>query len=542
MEMSRKWFWTAVSAALAASVALAGCSKDTAAPQANTTKEKVDGGEIIWGGAGEPSILNPFWATDVVSSNIYDLILEPLYTVNPKLQPEPVLADGMPQISSDNLEWMVKIRKNVKFSDGQPLTADDVVFTFSIPIDKDYAGPRKSTFEKLKKVEKVDDYTVKFTLSEPYAPFLTGALGYEILPKHILKDVPIKEMDKAPFTKNPIGTGPYKLAEWKSGQYVKLERNENYFAGKPAIKTITYKIVPEANALIAQLQAGEVNRALISNPADLQALKPLIDAKKFKVAEDIGFSYTYVGWNEMNDLFKDKKVRQALTMAIDRKAIVDSVLEGHGKVANAPQSPLSWAYNDNVTVFEYDPEKAKKLLEEAGWKDTNGDGILDKDGKKFTFELMTNQGNKAREQIVTIIQQQLKKVGIEVTPRIIEFSSLVNNHIKQKKFDAYVLGWALATDPDPTSIWHSREIAKGLNYVSYSNPEVDRLSDENTKVLDQTKRKELIGKAYKLISEDQPYTFLYYPNKIDVVPYNLEGYEFHPRLDFYNMHKWYFTK
>lgn len=544
---TRKIMWSTVSLALASSVALAGCgSQPAATPEKPSTPAapkavKVDGGDLVWGSIGEPSQLNPLWATDTASSDIYGLVLNGLYTVNQKLEPIPDLAEAMPEVSSDNLTWTVKLKKNVKFSDGQPLTADDVVFTFDIPLSKDYTGPRKSTFSKIKKVEKVDDYTVKFTLSEPYAPFLTGALSYPILPKHVLKDVAIKDMDKDKFSKSPIGTGPYKLVEWKSGQYLKLERNDNYFDGKPNIATITYKIIPDANAMLAQLQAGELNYAPIQ-ASDFKTAKAYEESsKKIKVLETPALSYTYIGWNEANPLFKDKKVRQALTMAIDRKSIVDAILEGHGQIANVPQSTLSWAYNDKVPVFNFDKEKAKKALAEAGWK-PGADGILEKNGKKFEFELQTNQGNKAREQIATIVQQELKDVGIKVTPKIIEWSAFINQYVNTRKFDAVILGWSLATDPDPTAIWHSKNIAKGLNFISYSNPAADKLMDENTKVLDQNKRKQIIGQIQSMIAEDQPYTFLYYPTSIVAVPSNLEGIENGPAGALYNIQKLYFTK
>lgn len=546
MKVGKKLVWSAMSLMMASAVALTGCGSTTPAATPDTSKAtatatKVDGGDLVWGSIGEPSQLNPLWSTDTASSDIYRLVLGQLYHANQKLQSVPEMADGMPQVSSDNLTWVVKLKKGITFSDGKPLTADDVVFTFNIPLSKDYAGPRKSTFAKLKKVEKVDDLTVKFTLSEPYAPFQTGALSYPILPEHILKDVPIKDMDKNAFSKSPVGSGPYKLQEWKAGQYLKLVRNDNYWDGKPSIATITYKIVPDSNALLAQVQAGEVNFFPGVDPKDFKTIKAYADSsKKVQVLEDPALSYSYIGWNEANPLFQDKKVRQALTMAIDRKAIVDNVLQGHGSLANAPTSPISWAYDDKVPVFDFNVAKAKQMLADAGWK-PGTDGILEKDGKKFEFELQTNQGNKAREAIATIVQQELKDVGIKVTPRIIEWSSFISQYVNTRKFDAVVLGWSLATDPDPTSIWHSREIPKGLNFVAYSNPTVDKLSDENTKILDQAKRKEVIDQIQTQIAEDQPYTFLYYPNGITVYPANLQGIVRGPAAA-YEMWKWYFTK
>jgi peptide/nickel transport system substrate-binding protein len=470
------------------------------------------------------------------------MVFDALYGMDNKITPYPVLADGMPQISTDGLSWTVKLRKDVKFSDGQPLTADDVVFTYNIPLSKDYAGPRKSDFDVLKSVEKVDDYTVKFNLKNKYAPFQTEVLpSYGILPKHLLKDISVKDMEKADFNKKPVGTGAMKFVEWKSGQYVKLERNENYFLKKPSIATLTYKIVPDANALVAQLQSGEVN--LIDVAANnVKTVKSLTQTGgKYQMFESPDLAYCYVGWNNKSPLFSDPKVRQALTMALDREAIVKNILDGNGKVANAPESELSFAYKKDVTSFPYDMAKAKQQLADAGWK-PGPDGILVKDGKKFSFELLTNQGNKIREQIATYMQQQFKQLGIEVKPRIVEWSAFNNQYIIPGKYDAAVEAWGTGTDPDLTPIFSSTSIGNGLNYNFYKNPKVDELNKVQLQELDQNKRAEDLGQIEDLIAQDQTYTFLYYPLKHMAAPANLKGLDYGPIGDFYNIQNWYFTK
>ncbi|GIP41185.1 peptide-binding protein [Paenibacillus sp. J31TS4] len=536
---------------MSSAVVLSACSSDnngaagsSASPGASASaapkKEKVDGGEITTAYLGDPQGFIRFWATTTTSTEVIDLVFSTLYKFNEKQEIVPDLAVDQPTFSEDKKTMTIKLRTDAKWSDGQPVTADDVVFTYSIPINNDYTGPRKSTFSRMEKIEKVDASTVKITFKEPHAGYIDMMI-YNILPQHILKDVAIKDMDKSEFFKKPIGSGPYKLTEWKASQYLTFTRNDNYYGGKPAIEKVTAKIVPDANAMMAQLQTGEIN--VVSVPADnLAAIEQFAKTSgKIKLQKDIpSTSYSFVGWNLTNPLFQDKKVRQALTTAIDRKGLVDGVAEGMGKVVNSQTAPSYWTFTDNVPKFDYNEAKAKQMLAEAGWKDTDGDGVLDKDGKKFEFEMQVNQGNKVREKAVTVIQQQLKKVGINVIPRVVESSAFTKN-FQKKDFVSIYYAWSISGDPNPHGIWHSSEIESGLNTVSYKNPEVDKLIDEDLSTFDKAKRKEILNKVDALIAEDQPYTFLYSPTVVMAYPSNLEG--FNPQRDsLKEVQKWYFTK
>ncbi|MFD0715379.1 peptide-binding protein [Paenibacillus sp. GCM10027626] len=510
--------------------------KDSPEPE----KEAVDGGEITTAYLSEPKGFIRFWATDVYSSEVIELVFSSLYRFNEKQDIVPDLAEGEPQFSEDKKVMTIKIRNDAKFSDGQPVTADDVVFTYNIPINPEHVSPRKGTFDAIEKVEKVDDTTIKFTFKEPYAGYI-DTLIYNIMPQHLLKDASVKDMDKSDFYKNPVGSGPFKLQEWKSGQYLTFVRNENYY-GKAGLDKVTIKIIPDANAMMAQLQTGEIN--VVDVPADNLAVIEDYASKnpdKLKLQKGITSSaYIYAGWNLANPLFQDKNVRKALTMAIDRQAIVDSVAEGQGELIHSQTTPSYWNYTDDVPKFDYNVEQAKKLLEEAGWKDTDGDGILDKDGKKFEFEMRTNQGNKVREQVMTVVQQQLKEVGISVIPQTMEGSAFINEFLA-KNFTSVIFGWDISGDPNPKGIWHSSEIESGMNTISYSNPEVDKLIEEDLQTFDKDKRKELLGKIDALIAEDQPYTFIYSPTRTMAYPANLEG--FNPeRSGLREVDKWHFTK
>lgn len=498
------------------------------------------GGELVTSLGGNPTLFNPFYSNDTASSDIEGRIFIGLLGSDPELNttPEDGLAESIEE-SEDGLVYRIKLREGIKFHDGEPLTADDVVFTYNIPLHDDYDGPRKSTFANLEKVEKVDDLTVEFHMKKVDMNFRNVGLTYGILPEHILGDVPIAELGDHEFNrKNPIGAGPYKFVEWVDGQYVTLEKFDDFVLGTPYIERITFKIITDANARLAQLQNRDIDFHQAVPPTDIDAIRADLEAAGLKIEEGLGLSYTFFGYNLRNELFQDKKVRQALTHAINREEIVERIMYGHGEVAHVPESPLSWAYNPDVPKFEYDVEKAKQLLAEAGWE-PGSDGILEKDGKKFSFEIKTNQGNKVREDIAVYLQEHLKEVGIEAKPRITEWSALIQEiNPPNWDFDAIILGWSLGIDPDPSGIFHTNEIEKGLNMIAYSNPELDKLMEAQLEEQDKNKRKEMIGEIQALLAEDQPYTFLYYPIEFRAMPAELQGYVFHGKNPYYKIHEW----
>ncbi|WP_062109325.1 peptide-binding protein [Bacillus niameyensis] len=505
----------------------------------------VDGGDLIIGTGGDPTLFNPLYSNDSISSDIEGMLYVGLVGSEPEeFNPttENGLAESVEQ-SDDGLTYTVKLKEGIKFHDGEPLTADDVVFTYNIPLHEDYDGPRKSNFEALESVEKKDDLTVIFHMKQVDAQFPSVGLSYGILPEHILSDVPIADLGDHEFNrKNPIGSGPFKFVEWVEGQYVKVEAFDEFYLGRPHLDSLTFKIIKDANAMLTQLQNGDINFWSGVPQSDIEVVKEFSDSIGIKIEEGLALSYTFFAYNLRNDLFKEKEVRQAITHAIDRQLIVDTIMEGYGEVADVPESPLSWAYNPDVPSFEYDPEKAKEMLAAAGWEPGN-DGILEKDGKKFSFETKTNQGNKVREDIVILLQEQLKEVGIELKPRIVEFGSLIADIDPGVwNFDAIVLGWSLATDPDPSGIFHTKEIEKGLNFIGYSNPELDKLMEAQLQQQDKEKRKEQIGEIQAKLAEDQPYTFLYYPIEFRAMPAELEGYVFHAKDELYNIHEWWINK
>ncbi|MBN2057906.1 MAG: peptide-binding protein [Candidatus Saganbacteria bacterium] len=455
-------------------------------------------GRLVLSLAGEVSILNPILSTDTTSSAVEGTIFTGLITFNENLEPVPDLATSW-SVSKDGKVWTFKLRRDVKWHDGVPFTADDVVFTFNSILDPKVNSVRRGDYiidGRPIVFKAVDKYTVKAVLPKPFAPFLTRS-GMSIIPKHILKG---KDINTAAFNRKPIGTGPFKFKEWVTGDYLTVVRNPGYYLGKPRLAEIIYKIIPDENATLVALEAGEIDSAGIP-PKDYKRMKSMAGVNVFEYDNLV---YTYLGFNLGNPKFKDKRVRQALAYATDKKQLVSLLFKGLASPAYAPSAPISWAYTNEVAKYHYDPAKAKALLKEAGAQD-------------LEFTILTNQGNKEREKAAVILQQQFKKVGVKVNVRVMEWSALlkiVNAPTGPKDFDAVLMGWSLGLDPDAYSIWHSSQYPKGFNFIDYHNPEVDRLLEKGRLTMDKEKRKQVYAKLWQIIASDQPYLFLWYPKSV----------------------------
>ncbi|WP_134704264.1 peptide-binding protein [Ammoniphilus sp. YIM 78166] len=517
-------------------ILVCGLLTSTLQPTTSTAESEGKGQALIVGSIGSPSLLNPYFSADASSAQVESLLFNGLVKFDEKLNPVPDLADRW-EVSKDGYSWTFHLKRGILFHDGEELTSEDVVFSYNIPRRPGYTGPRGSDFEKIKDIRVVDRYTLNITLKEPYAPFLSTCV-YAILPAHLLKQVPAEKLAEHPFsTKSPVGTGPYRFERWKDGQFVQLSAFPSYFDGVPQIQKLYFRIIPDQNAQLIQLHSGGID--VMGVPATDLAVGKLFEKQgKIKLHSSPTLSYTYIGYNLNHPFFQDTRVRQALTHALDREQIVNIVLEGEGQVAHTHGSPLSWAYAAHAPKFPYDPKKARELLAQAGWNDTDGDGVLDKDGEKFSFVLQTNQGNKMREMVAQIVQEQWAQIGVEVKPRLMEWSAFINDYVETKKFDAVMLGWSLGIDPDPTAIWHSKEAEKGLNFVSFKNKEIDRLLEANTREMDREKRKRILIQLQERLAQEQPYTFLYYANSIMAYPVNLEGVFNHPAGGFYKIQHW----
>ncbi|MBI5399408.1 peptide-binding protein [Candidatus Saganbacteria bacterium] len=464
-------------------------------------------GSLILSLGGEVSIINPILLTDTSSSAIEGTIFTGLTTINEKLEVVPDLAKSW-DVSADGKIWTFHLRSDVKWHDGQPFTADDVVFTFNSILNPKVNSVRRSDFiidgEPIK-FRALDNLTVQAFLPRPFAPFLTHT-GMSLIPKHLLEG---KDINTAEFNRRPVGTGPFKFKEWVTGDHVIVVRNDNYYLGKPKLAQIIFKIIPDENSMLVALEAGEVDSAGVP-PKDYRRLK----AKEgLNVFEYDALTYTYLAFNLANPKFQDKRVRQALAYATNKEQLVKLIFKGLASPAYAPSVPISWAYSDAVEKYPYNPEKARQLLKEAGTEN-------------LSFTILTNQGNKEREKAAVILQQQFEKVGIEVNVRVMEWSALlkiINAPKGPKDFDAVLMGWSLGLDPDAYSIWHSSQYPVGFNFIDYRNTAVDRLLARGRTTLNQAERKKIYAKLWQIIAADQPYLFLWYPKSIEAIRERVGG-------------------
>ncbi|MFC1571099.1 peptide-binding protein [Candidatus Margulisiibacteriota bacterium] len=455
-------------------------------------------GKIVFSLGGEVSVLNPILSTDTSSSAVEGTIFTGMTKINEQLEVIPDLAKSW-KVSEDGKVWTFYLRKDVKWHDGQPFTAEDVVFTFNSILNTKVNSVRRSDYiidgEPIK-FKAPDKHTVQAILPKPFAPFLVRS-GMSVIPAHILKG---KDINTAKFNRKPIGTGPFMFKEWVTGDHVTVVRNPNYYLGQAKLAEIIFKVIPDANATLVALEAGEVDEAGIP-PKDYKRMKTL---KSINVFEFDSLVYTYLGFNQSNPKFADKRVRQALAYATNKDQIVKLIFKGLASPAYAPSSPVSWAYSDKVAKYPYNPEKAKRLLKEA-------------DVENLEFTILVNQGNKEREKAAIILQQQYKKVGVKVKIRVMEWSALlkiVNAPTDPKDFDAVIMGWSLGLDPDGYSIWHSSQYPRGFNFIKYVNKEADKLLESGRTTMDKNERKKIYAKLWQVIADDQPYLFLWYPKSI----------------------------
>ena len=488
----------------------------------NPEEARNKGGTLIEGSFADAKTVNPILVSDTASGAIADLLFNRVVTVDPETtSPIGELADGW-EISDDGLVYTFTLRDGVTFHDGEPLTADDVKFTYDLFMNEATGSPRTAEMtERIKSVEVVDERTVRYTLNFPVAPFLVDQMTFGIVPQHVLQDVDPAQLAQDRFSTGQkgrtIGTGPFMFEEWVKDDHITLVKNPNYWKGEPNLDQYIYKVVPDATVVAQQLKTGEIDFGGIE-PSQLEDMRA---QRNVNIHVYDTFSFTFYAYQldpEKSTIFQDKEVRQALLYALDRQAMIDAIRFGIGKVAVGTMPTLSWAYApDQIKLkYEYDPEKAKQLLDQAGW--TPGpDGIRQKNGQRLAFTVYTNAGNKIREQYVAVFQEQWKQIGVECTPQTEEWNAFLDRITGTKDFEMFLVGFVWGVDPDQSTMWKCSAYEGGFNMNKYCNPEVDRLLDEALKITDQEKRKELYIEMQNILMEDLPSAILDFPQAIAVV-------------------------
>lgn len=484
--------------------------------------------------SSEPVTLNPVYLSDMVSYTVSELIFNGLTKFDKNMNIVPALAESW-EFLNGGKEIKFHLKKGVLWHDGSEFTSDDVVFTYQIITSPKTATHLNEIFGPVKDIKAIDRHTLLVSYYEPYGSALESwRIG--IIPKHVFKNATNYSFS---FDEAPIGTGPYKLKKWERGAKIILEAFDNYYGGKPGIKNIVLKIIPDTSTQLMELKTGAI---------DVMELSPLQFNKGLNLTEisnnfikyNAGsFRYGFFGLNMLDDRFKDKKVRQALSYAIDKEWIIQSVLGGLGSKSTGPYPPEAWYHSPNAKYYHYNPVYAISLLKEAGW--LRGDnGALYKNNVPFYFTIFTNYENKENMKIAQIIQDNLKKIGIETEIRTFEWQTFRHNVISKHQFEAIVLSRAYLWDPDLYDLWHSSKTKQGeWNFLSYKNKQVNTLLEKGRKAITIAERQRIYHKLHEILAEDQPCIFLYNADLLFIAHKRIKGIIASPAGMLYNIAEWY---
>ena len=366
--------------------------------------------------------------------------------------------------------------------------------------------------------------------------------GTPILPAHLLKShVEAGTLREAPQNwTQPVGTGPYRFVEMKSGEKVVLKAFPEYFDGRPHIGRIVFRVIPSQATIFLELKARGLDVAGLTalqytRQTDYPAFR-----KAFNKFRHPGNVYTYLGFNLRDPRFADVRVRQAFAHAINKQELIDGVVLGLGQEATGPYKPGTWVHNPNVRRYPYDPDRARALLAQAGWRTRNADGLLVKDGRPFRFEILTNQGNEERRKVAEMIQASLREIGVAVEIRTLEWAAFLKDYVRTRRFEALILGWSIGVDPDQYLIWHSSKTGPDdLNAISYANPEVDALLERGRSTCVKEERKRVYDRLQEILAEEQPVVFLYFRDALPVVSSRVHGIDPGPDGIDHNLPEWF---
>jgi peptide/nickel transport system substrate-binding protein len=525
--------------ALAACNEVGGAAEETAAGG----EPRAYGDTFVEALLGDVSSLIPNITSDAPSHEVGSLIYSGLVTRDKDLNLVGEIAESW-TFTPDCRQLTFKLRDNVKWHDGQPFTSEDVLFTYRAMIHPKTPTAYKEDFRAVEAIEAPDPHTVRITYAKPYAKALQS-WSIWMLPRHLLADaVQEGKLREAPQNRQgPVGTGPYRLREWRPGEKVVLTANPDHYEGRPYLSRIVYRVIPSQATIFLELKAKGVDGSNLTalqytRQTEYPAFRKAY--RKFRYPSSV---YTYFGFNLKDPRFADRRVRQAFAHAINRQALIDGVLYGLGREATGPYKPGTWVYNADVARYPYDLERARQLLAEAGWKERSADGLLVKDGRPFTFTLMTNQGNDERKKVAEIIQASLREVGVGVEIRILEWAAFIKEYIKKRRFEVIVLGWGIGLDPDQYSIWHSSQTGPDdLNHISYANPEIDELLERGRASCLEADRKKSYDRLQAILAEDQPLVFLYFRDALPVVSSRVRGPAESPNGIRHNFIEWYVPK
>ena len=496
------------------------------------------GGTVVVAGRGDPVSMNSLVSTDFESEqHQVHVLFVTLVSNDEHYEQQPYFARSW-EFDSDTSEVVFHLRHDLQWHDGTPVTSRDVAFTFERLKDPAVPFPNPSYFDYWDAAEVIDPVTIRFFL-RPHANALYGWTRTAIMPEHLLGEVPPEDLESHPFgTLSPVGNGPFRFVERVPGDRWVFEANPEFpeeLGGRPYVDRLVYRQIPDEFALAAALQTGEVDLVIDASPSMLDQVgdDPDVVSTSYSAPE-----YAFIAWNSRRPEFADPLVRRALTMAIDRETLVQAVLGGNGTVAPGPVGPWHWAYDSAWAPLPYSPEEAGALLDQAGWTDSDGDGARDRDGEPFSFELLATP-RRDWGAIQTLVQASLAQVGVEVEPVVREQGALIPLVIgADRRFDAVIIGWARDVPLNDIDLWACDQVGQPFQFTSYCNPELDVVLDSISLEADRARLRSLIGRYHELVVEDQPYTFLYYLDRVDLARARVYGTNMDSRGDWVNVGRW----
>lgn len=529
----------AVWSVLCGAAVLAGCREEqkntapyTTAPAAFTQSDAGD--RLNYALLGTPPSLVPFLAGDSSAATLAGNIYQSLITYDANLNLVPELSENW-TVSPDGLTITFTLRRGLTFTDGSPLTSADVSATFHAITNPNTRTPYAEDYKRVAQFETPTPYTVRVRYTEPFAPALASWSGLQILPAHIIAKTP--DFNETSLKTEPLGSGPYRLAHVRRGQDYLFTANPSSTT-PPRISQLYYRIIPDQSAQWLALKAGELDVADIPPLAYAR----LIDAPWFKhnytAYRYLSSGYTYLGFNLKNPLFADKRVRQALSFAVDREGLINAVLFGQGEPLASIFKPQTWASHPTLKPVPYDVAKANALLDTTGWL-RDKTGLRYKDGKPLHFTLITNQGNETRLKTAQVLQAMFAAVGVTMEIRVQEWSSFLTTVLKPRAFDAILMGWSLPAEPDPFDIWHSsKQGPDDFNIIGFSNKAADKAIEASRRTFNQTERQKHLFTLQEILADEQPYLWLYAPYALVAVHKRVQGIVPAPAGIGYNQPEW----
>lgn len=487
-------------------VTLLGYSSYTVATVAIPDK----GGTFREGVAGNPVYLTPLrcQGDNQIDQDICALLFRGLTKIDANGRVIPDLAETWSVV--DGSVYTFRLKPNQFWQDGHPITADDVLFTISVLQDPAvFSLPNLAPLWRSVEVEQLDSATVRFTLSEPFTPFLDyTSIG--LLPRHVWSDTPAAQLADGHGGSLPVSNGPMRIKEMDA-THILLEQNPFHGDSGSYISALELRFYPDHPTLFSAFIAGEIDGISTILPADLPAASERDDLQLFFSQVPV---YVHIVLNLQNPnlpFFQDVKVRQALYYGLNREKLVEEVVMGQGSVAHSILTDVHWAYNPNVTRYQFDPARANQLLDEAGWRDTDGDGIREKDGRKLEFQLTTND-NITRQVLIQRIALEWEDIGVRAVPTRATFQGLVSDLLVPRRFDAALISWEIPGDPDPYPLWHSTQVeGGGQNYSGWNNEQADEIMQQARATADEAERRELYWSFQELFAQEAPAILLYHP-------------------------------